>query len=162
MLSPDQFHPHLNAYRDGGMGGDENHNVVGYVDTGFLGSMSGNSVSREGTKQYLAKMPPSVVRDGNGEGFKDPVMVIHDGARGRAYLGEGNHRVKAAQLAGISHVPTRVVRGQISDDHVAMIRKQGGRVAEFESGGSPWKDATGRDYWPSDMHPKHLYPEHTI
>lgn len=46
----------------------------------------------------------------SGRGMTDPLLLIHHNESGVATLGEGNHRLKAAENAGWTHVPMRVVR----------------------------------------------------
>ena len=149
-------HPNLNHYRDGGMGGvGEDHSVVGYVPTHLLASMAGNRTSEDQMAYQREALK-------TGEGFHDPVMVVFDGSRQRAYVGEGNHRVQAAQEAGLSHVPTRVVRGQIRPYTEETVKDVGGHVAPTHTGPSPWKGGMGEEYWPSDMHPKYLWPSEDV
>ena len=149
---PRSLHPHLNEYRDSGMGGesDNNPNVVGYMRTDALDAMRGNETDREGIDRHKKALL-------SGHGFTDPVMVEFDPKNKRAVLGEGNHRVQAARELGISHVPTRVVRSRISDGDVEYMSRHGGYPRPMETGPSPWKGGMGEDYWPSDIHPKHLF-----
>ncbi len=154
MMEPSrQFHPNINHYRDGGMGGvGENHSVVGMVPTHILQAMHGNSTNSEGVARHRAAIQ-------SGEGFKDPAMVIFDHKKGIAVLGEGNHRVDAAAAEGHSHVPVRVVRGGVNPD---TYTRQGGNPAPVHPGASPWKGGMGEDYWPSDIHPKYLWPHEDV
>jgi hypothetical protein len=45
-------------------------------------------------------------------GFENPVVIEYDKNGRTVYIGEGNHRVAAAQLAGITEIPTVVSRRQ--------------------------------------------------
>lgn len=45
-----------------------------------------------------------------GRGMTDPLMLLHHNEQRQAHLGEGNHRLAAAEKVGWSHVPMRVVR----------------------------------------------------
>lgn len=61
-----------------------------------------------------------------GRGMTDPLMLLHHNERGVAHLGEGNHRLRAAEQAGWTHVPMRVVRmydGE-AEEHGASFRKR--------------------------------------
>jgi hypothetical protein len=141
-------HPNLNQYRDGGIGGDERANVVGMVPTHLLERMPGNSTQQERVEHYRQALR-------SGEGFTDPIMVEFDPKTRLAMVGEGNHRLRAAVQEGASHVPARVVRSRIEsldnwDD--------GGRPKPVYPGTSPWKGGMGEEYWPSDIHPKYLWP----
>ena len=149
-------HPNLHHYRDGGMGGvGEDHSVVGFVPTHLLTRMPGNDTDerRMGYQREALK---------SGQGFEDPIMVQFDGRSKKAYVGEGNHRVRAAQEAGVSHVPVRVVRSRIDEFTEKSVRRQGGRVASVDPGPSPWKGGMGEEYWPSDIHPKYLWPNEDV
>lgn len=159
---PRALHPNLNEYRDSGMGGESpnNPNVVGYVRTDALAAIHGNETDREGIERHKAALS-------EGRGFTDPVMVEFDPRNKRAVLGEGNHRVEAARELGITHVPTRVVRSRISDDDMEYMSRKGGTPQNVSVGKSPWgKTIPGgqqwEDYWPSDMHPKHIFPKDTL
>ena len=145
---PRSLHPNLNEYRDGGMGGDENHSVVGYVPTHTLAGMHGNETDREGIDRHKQALL-------SGKGFTDPVMVEFDHRNKRMVLGEGNHRVEAAKELGISHVPTRVVRSHLSDDDMEYMHRKGGSPVDIDPGPSPF--ARHDDYWPSDIHPSYLF-----
>jgi len=148
---PKALHPNMNFYKDGGLGGEgEDHSVVGYVRTETLSGMHGNQVERAGIERHKAALQ-------SGQGFTDPVMVEIDPDSKRAVLGEGNHRVEAARELGISHVPTRVVRSRITDARVDNLRDKGGNPQTIAVPMSPWKSGDGSDYWPSDIHPRHIF-----
>jgi len=147
---PRSLHPNLNDYRDGGMGGvGENHSVVGYVPTHTLVGMHGNATDHEGIERHKQALL-------SGKGFTDPVMVEFDHRNKRIVLGEGNHRVEAARELGISHVPTRVARSRISDDDMEYMHRKGGSPVDIDPGPSPFANKH-EDYWPSDIHPSHLF-----
>jgi hypothetical protein len=131
----------------GGVGDD--HSVVGYVPTHVLAGMHGNATDREGIERHKARLL-------SGEGFEDPVMVEFDHRNKRILVGEGNHRVDAAMELGISHVPTRVVRSRISDDDMEYMHRKGGNPVDIDPGPSPFANQH-EDYWPSDIHPSHLF-----
>lgn len=152
---PRSLHPNLTHYRDGGMGGvGPDHSVVGYVPTHTLAGMHGNETDREGIERHKQSLL-------SGSGFEHPVMVEFDHRSKRMVLGEGNHRVEAAKELGISHVPTRVVRSRISDDDMEYMSRKGGSPIDIDPGNSPFgKERPGGqwdDYWPSDIHPSHLF-----
>ena len=147
---PRSLHPNINHYRDGGMGGvGDDHSVVGYVPTHVLAGMHGNATDHEGIERHKKALL-------SGEGFTDPVMIEFDHKNKRMVLGEGNHRVEAARELGISHVPTRVVRSRISDDDMEYMHRKGGSPVDIDPGPSPFANQH-EDYWPSDIHPSHLF-----
>jgi hypothetical protein len=140
-IDPTTLHPNMNRYRDSGMGGvGEDRSVIGYVSTDALRKMHGNETDRPGVERHRESLR-------NGEGFTDPAMVIFDPKTHHAYLGEGNHRVQAAHEEGVSHVPVRVVRGRV--DHPS--------ARHMEHAETPYRGNLGEDYWPSDIHPSHIF-----
>jgi hypothetical protein len=95
----------------------------------------------------------------SGEGYTDPIMVEFDPKSRLAMVGEGNHRLRAAVQEGVSHVPVRATRSRIeSRDNW----DQGGRPSPLDPGPSPWKGGMGEEYWPSDIHPKYLWPSEDV
>lgn len=155
-LNPAQFHPNINHYRDGGMGGvGEDHSVVGYVRTAALRAMPGNRTTPEGVERHRASLRA-------GEGFKDPAMVVFDPKQGRAYVGEGNHRVEAAHAEGHKYVPVRVSRTRFSEYTDEARAQDGGNIARVDHPPTPFRGGMKEPYWPSDMHPSHVFPEHEV
>jgi hypothetical protein len=152
-VSPQQFHPNLNQYRDGGMGGvGEDHSVVGYVPTHALSGMPGNGTYRDRVDHYADRLR-------NGQGFDDPIMVDFDPTSKMAMVGEGNHRLQAAVEQGLSHVPVRVSRSRVP---ATPDESRGRYPRHLDPGPSPWKNGGGEDYWPSDIHPKYLWPSEDV
>lgn len=160
MLNPDQFgdHPHMNEYNIEVGNTGQMESGVGMVRTTRLAQMPGNATRPEGVERYRQALRA-------GEGFKDPVMVIFDPDNKRAYVGEGNHRLRAAGEEGHSHVPVRVVRGRISDSTVDYVqsRQRGGLVGRADTANSPWRTGYQQKdtYWPPQMHPRYVFPEDT-
>ncbi|MFI0967007.1 hypothetical protein ACH4S8_37335 [Streptomyces sp. NPDC021080] len=77
-------------------------------------------------------------------GQMEPLMLHYHPATGEAYLGEGNHRLRAARALGMDHVPLRVQRShsglpgpgvKVPQDHPAL--------------------AAGT-HIPADIHPSHI------
>jgi hypothetical protein len=77
-------------------------------------------------------------------GQMEPLMLHYHPASGEAYLGEGNHRLRAAKALGMDHVPLRISRSnyglpgpgvKVPQDHPAIAA--GGHV-------------------PADIHPSHI------
>ena len=73
-------------------------------------------------------------------GFKDPVVLIYGKGDRTVVVGEGNHRIAAAQQAGIREIPTRVIR------------------TEGNAGGTPVRgfDPVRDDYVPGEMRPSQV------
>lgn len=159
-LSPDQFHPNVDHYRDGGMGGvGEDRSVVGMVPThvvakyrehdGYWGSRDGRYGQDEA--DYHHEVISGIANDIKaGKGITNPLTLEYDHTRNWASLGEGNHRLAAAEAAGVSHVPVRVVRSNLGHE-------------QGNSTGAPahllnpdqWS-RPGYAYVPTDMHPSHF------
>ena len=154
-LSPDQFHPNVDHYRDGGIGGvGEDHSVVGMVPTQHLAAIREWDRRGAGANPDSGRVIDSLRADlRSGKGFTSPVMVEYDHQNNWAYLGEGNHRVQAALEEGVPHVPTRVVRSGFGPAQ-RKAEGIGGHIEHTEIPGAP------RGYFPSDVHPKYLFGEH--
>lgn len=149
-VDPTTLHPNMNDYRAEVGRGEGSESSVGYVPTHILASMHGNETGREGIDRHKRRLL-------SGEGFEDPVMVEFDPKRKVATLGEGNHRVEAARELGISHVPARVVRSRIDAD--GSHAKHSGGVTQPIDATSPWKGGMGEEYWPPQIHPRHIFGE---
>ena len=149
-----QFHPNVDHYRDGGLGGvGEDHSVVGFVPTKHLLPLREyERAGKDANPQSRAVI--NSIRDDirSGVGIKNPITVDYDHTSQWAYVGEGNHRLQAAIEEGVPVVPTRVVRSPYS----APRRKAegvGGHVTHDPIPGAP------EDYFPSDAHPQYLFGE---
>lgn len=155
-----QFTPDVPAtvqpYRSGGIGhvpGDESRSVVGMVPTEQLARFREHGGDWRG--ESSDRRVDEIRRDiRSGVGIKEPLMLLHDQDQQWAYLGEGNHRLRAAELEGQSHVPVRVVgRGGST---VARRRQEGvGAPAPLPEG--TFKDDDGHNYEPPTWHPSHLF-----
>lgn len=150
VLSASQFHPQVDHYRDGGMGGiGENHSVVGMVPTHVLQSYREhdgrwshlNNTDSAHDDQVIEGLRSDLRA---GKGFHTPLMLEYNHQQGRAYLGEGNHRLAAAVAEGVPEVPLRVVRSYKDMSNV------GAPASHREIPGAP------KDYIPSDIHPSYL------
>ena len=153
-LNPDQFHPNVQHYRDGGIGGvGESHSVVGMVPTEHLRALREWDRAGAGASPDSREVIDSLRADLRaGKGFHTPVMVEYNPSSHWAVLGEGNHRVQAAHEEGVPYVPTRVVRAYGHPDR-AREEGVGGAVSHSEIPGAP------KDYFPSDAHPQYLFGE---
>lgn len=86
----------------------------------------------------------------NGEGWEHPIQLHYHPGSNTTWMGEGNHRLRAAELEGHTHVPVTVRL----DRHRPSQGKpfEGERKHDFEL---PEED-NGR------IHPKHLLPSHWL
>lgn len=156
MLNPEQFHPNVDHYRDGGLGGDENHNVVGFVPTKHLLPMReydrAGADGHDGSRETINRIRGDIRQ---GRGITNPIEIHYNNKEQWGFIGEGNHRLQAAVEEGVSHVPARVVRSYNGPKY----RKDAGVGAHIEHDPIPGvsdRDAAG-GYFPSDAHPKYLF-----
>lgn len=105
---------------------------VGFVDTRYLLGMRGNNVRSWDTVNALRED----IRAGRGIG--NPIQVDQDVfGDGNAYVGEGNHRLVAAALEGVSHVPATMVRKKWGRDPQNFPRYPGRKLP---SKGEKWDE----------------------
>jgi len=62
----------------------------------------------EGAQENIDSLKKSILQ----EGFHSPLMLEYHQPNRAAYLGEGNHRLSAAESIGLSHVPVTVFRSE--------------------------------------------------
>jgi hypothetical protein len=86
-------------------GGDPD---VEMVPTETLSSIQPGNPLQWGTKG--GPSPAAMADDIRANGWESPAVVRYYHGSKTANVGEGNHRIAAASLGGISHVPVRVVR----------------------------------------------------
>jgi len=155
----EQFHPHVQQYRSGGIGhldGDDSNSVVGFVPTHSLLPYREHN-GMQGDPGHDRKVIDGIRSDLRaGKGFSEPVQLFHDDRAHWGSLGEGNHRLQAAVEEGISHVPLRV-HSRVRDVRSDAERRRG----PGGTGGAPLKMATNFDrgdypYTPPDVHPLHF------
>lgn len=146
-----RWHPNVDHYRDGGIGGvGPERSVVGLVPTHVVAKMAEWDRTGRGANPDSPQVIDGLRQDLRaGKGFTSPLMVEYNHKEGWAYLGEGNHRLAAAQAEGVPEVPVRVVR---SLSGPANRKQQGIGVAATHQ---PIPGAPS-DYFPSDVHPSYL------
>ena len=141
-------HPNLLHYQSGGMGhlpDDPSKSVVGLVPTNVLAQYRDHEGDVNPDSHKVVERIRADLR--SGKGLENPVMLEYDHRQGWAALGEGNHRLRAHELEGETHVPTRVVRGRLD------LRKEMGTGAPASHKPIPGAD---EHYIPSDIHPSYL------
>lgn len=151
-----QEHPNVDHYRSGGMGhrpDDESKSVVGFMPTSHMLKY------REHAGNWHPDSPKIVqgIKDDiqSGKGITNPIMVEYDHKNNWGYVGEGNHRLQAANEAGAKTVPVRVIR---SSDLSGKRAKGIGAPMHLQT-----KFGEGRDegYVPTDIHPYHFLIDNT-
>jgi hypothetical protein len=125
-------------------GSDEGGSVTGLVSTNSLSNMPGNEIVDHDKVDSIANDLD------NGRGLNNPIVVSYHPGRNQAYVSEGNHRVKAAQMAGITHLPTMVMRANEGESP-----RENAKVMPHAQ--TPYRDHEGSDYWPTYMHPQMIF-----
>lgn len=153
-MTPQEIHPRVNDYKgeqDGGYGPDRT--IVGFVRTDALSDMRGNETAPERVEEVL----DSIRR----EGIREPLVVTFNPKTGKMYLGDGNHRLEAAERLGMPWVPVRVNvrRMPWDEDDLDYFKRNGTNVKDAPKKweDSPWTGMLGEVRWPLDMHPYFLF-----
>jgi hypothetical protein len=164
-LNPDQFHPHVDHYQSGGLGHrpeDPTRSVVGMVPTHVVdrykeydrNAPPGSSDERLGHTTSATRERVNEIREDirAGKGITNPLQLHYNHKEHWATLGEGNHRLAAAQAEGVPYVPVRVVR----DPLVGPEDGTGAPASHRDPGWAPHMD----NYLPTDVHPSFLHFDH--
>ncbi len=113
-------------------------------------------VDREGKDAYgdiSKKTINNIVNDiQQGGVIKDPLILEHNTKTQWGYLGEGHHRLAAAEKAGLTHVPVTIYSG--SSDMAS--RKSSGIGAPLTLMNPKQWDPNDRGYQPKELHPGHF------
>lgn len=141
----EEYNPILRDYTNplGGLG--QYRSVVGYVSVQALQQMRGNDVR---SKKNLQKKIDNFT---SGRGLKEPITVFYDPDRGVAYVADGNHRVEAADQAGVSHVPVIVQISKIGEDENTKPVDAANGIATFSETG-----------WPKNVHPYYVFKRENL
>lgn len=144
-------HPNVDHYQSGGIGhleGDETRSVVGFMPTRMMRRYREHSGEWNG--EHSQETVDSIRHDlREGKGITNPLMVEYDHKLKWGYLGEGNHRLRAASDEGLHTVPVRVVR---NSDLSRRKAKGIGAPMELQTNFGEHDP----HYVPSDMHPYHF------
>ncbi|NBX51275.1 hypothetical protein EBT25_15460 [bacterium] len=79
------------------------------VPISVLKEMRGNDLRYEGAELI------NLAEDIKKNGLRNPGMLEYYQPSRNAYLGEGNHRLAALEMAGYTHMPVTVFRNEHSD-----------------------------------------------
>lgn len=144
------LHPNMRDYVSDAPGGigSVGGSLVGMVPTHVLARYRHHEGDVNGAESTQAVR--SIHRDlQSGHGIEEPLVLEYDPRSNWAYLGEGNHRLRAAEMAGTSHVPVRVER-----THRAA------QVRDLEGAGAPAfhraEAEMGMGHVPAGLHPDML------
>lgn len=149
--SGSRFHPnvrHLPSDAPGGIG-SVNGSVVGMVPTHVLAQYRHHQADVNVDSHETVNKIRADLRAGIG--IQEPVMLEYNHHEGWAYLGEGNHRLRAAELEGVPETPVYVKRSARSDLRWIKNEEQRGGPASH----SPEAELSG-GHVPGTFHPDYL------
>lgn len=157
---PKVTHPNVSKYTTSpNMGGIQpDGSIVGFVRTDALVGMQGNPTNPEKVAEIKKEIDEF--------GMKEPVVVIFNPKSGLMYVGDGNHRVQAAQELGMPWIPVRVSvsRYEWSEEDIEYLKKDGGEPRDSGKrwDDSPWTGGLNEAYWPTEMHPQFLFADKDV
>ena len=97
----------------------------------------------------------SIAKELRGGGvIKEPLMLEHSTKHQWGYLGEGHHRLAAAERAGLTHVPVFVYSGASGWGPGERKKKVVGAPLTFDRRGI--NRFEGDTYQPEELHPGHF------
>lgn len=154
-------HPNVEHYRSGGMGhlkGDDSRSVVGFMPTEFMKRYREHAGDWNGehSQETVDKIRQDIRE---GVGIKTPLMVHYSDKYKWGYVGEGNHRLRAADEEGLQTVPVRVIRDDGESMRERWRNKHPGH--DMDLGETKWTGGMGERYIPTDIHPYHFLKEGT-
>jgi len=114
-------------------------------DTGVSRSLLTGETCRD---PYTSQRWAELIQLLRQDGFREPLILEYDPRSRRAYLGEGNHRLVAADACGYAAVPVRGFRRGDSE------RIRGARRVP----GVPVLTPDGHGYFPSGFRPSDVLP----
>lgn len=155
------------ARRSGGVGhlkGDTSRNITAMLPISKLKQY--REFDREGAHSYGSHGEEVINNITNelkaGGVIKEPLMLEHSTKHQWGYLGEGHHRLIAAERAGLTHVPVFVYSGASGYGPGERKKKGIGAPLTFDRsnmGGRENYSGLGPDtYQPEELHP-HLFKE---
>ena len=145
--------------RSGGIGhmpGDESRSITAmvpistvkrYTEFNRLGEHSHGDYSKEVVSNIANELKQGGV-------IKEPLMIEHSTKHQWGYLGEGHHRLLAAEQAGHTHVPVFVYSGR--SGWGPGERRKKGIGAPLTLDRSKLDRFPGDDYQPEELHPGHF------
>ena len=155
----EQWHPNVQSYRSGGIGhleGDESRSVVGFLPTRAVaqyrhhdGEWTGHQAEHPRDRAIIDSIRHDLR---SGHGLEEPLELDYHHRAGWAALGEGNHRLRAAEEEGVPVVPVRVVG---RSGFAARAKEKGIGAPAHLQGPLPGAEHDP-DYEPPTFHPSHL------
>jgi len=112
-------------------------------------------VEYDRTDSQSEKTINSIANELRGGGvIKEPLMLEHNVTDQHGYLGEGHHRLLAAERAGHTHVPAFVFSSK-HNDKVTKYKRSGIGAPLTLMNPSQW-DPNNDGYQPKELHPGHF------
>ena len=144
------WHPNVHDYASdapGGIGSVQG-SVVGMVPTNVLAAYRHHEGDVNGPDSVAAIT--NLTRDlRSGHGIEEPLVLEYDPQTQWAYLGEGNHRLRAAEEAGVPEVPVRIERSR-NATHVRDLEGRGAQAIHNTQA------ELGMGHVPASLHPSML------
>jgi hypothetical protein len=145
--------------RSGGLGqmpGDTNRSITAMLPISEVKKY--REVDREGAHAFgdaSERTINSIYNDiKNGGVIKEPLILEHNTESQWGYLGEGHHRLAAAERAGLTHVPVTVYSSGYPEN-VKSHKKKGLGAPLTLMNPRQW-DPRNTGYQPEELHPGHF------
>lgn len=160
-LNPNQFGTPIpegtNIRRSGGLGhmeGDDSHSITKMLPISLMKRYT--EYNREGAEEQTDSADrinnmASELRKGGV--IREPLILEHSTEHQWGYLGEGHHRLLAAEKAGLTHVPVTVYSPSYGGG-IAARKKQ--RIGAPLTLTRSWANFPGDTYQPKELHPGHF------
>lgn len=110
------------------------------VEISFLEPFQGNPL------RYSDERMAELVEDIRQNGLREPIMILIGQEDRRVQIGEGNHRLFAAKLAGLTKIPARVMRQRNIHFGWSKVCNHMSNVPEY-------------GYFPADAAPSKVFDE---
>jgi len=160
-LNPNQFGVPVpegtNIIRSGGLGhmeGDTSRSITKMIPVSVMKRYT------EFNRQGAESQPDSAERINNiadelrkGGVIREPLVLEHNTEHQWGYLGEGHHRLLAAEQAGHTHVPVTVWSTGYGGG-IATRKKKG--IGSPLTLTRSWANFPGDTYQPKELHPGHF------
>jgi hypothetical protein len=145
--------------KSGGLGhlpGDAHNSITAMLPISELKRYK--ELDREGTHSY-GKYSEETINNiasevKSGGVIKEPLILEHNTESQWGYLGEGHHRLAAAEKAGLTHVPVTIYSSGYAGD-VNSHKKKGLGAPLTLMNPRQW-DPRNTGYQPKELHPGHF------
>ena len=160
-LNPNQFGVPVpegtNIIRSGGLGhmeGDTSRSITKMIPISVMKKYTEfnrqGAESQPDSKERINKIANELR---NGGVIREPLVLEHNTEHQWGYLGEGHHRLLAAEQAGHTHVPVTVWSTGYGGG-IATRKKKG--IGAPLTLTKSWSKFPGDTYQPKELHPGHF------